>query len=55
MLEQISSDNSNIVFERISLLEDMRLEYDQRSILQAIYGNAVPLEATSVVSLLVNS
>ena len=49
MSEQVSSDNSNTIFERISLLEDMRMEYDQQSILQAIYANTVPLEVTAVV------
>lgn len=50
MLEQVSSDNSNTVFERISLLEDMRLEYEQRCILQSFHASTVPLEATAVVS-----
>lgn len=49
MLEQVSSDNSNTVLERISLLEDMRVEYDQKSIFEALYMNAVPLEATTEV------
>ena len=49
MLEQVSSDNSNTVLERISLLEDMRVEYDQSSILETLNMNAVPLESTAEV------
>lgn len=50
MLEETPSDNCNAVFERISLVQDMRLECDQRSMLQNLSTNAVLLEATSVVS-----
>lgn len=50
MLEQNSSDNSNIVFERISLLEDMKTEWDQKSIYETLHMNVIPLEATLSVS-----
>lgn len=53
MLDQIVSDNSDVFFERISLLEDMKTEYDQKSIFEKLSMDVTPLGATSVVSNLV--
>lgn len=50
MLDKISSDNINLVFDRISLLEDMKTEWDQKCIFHQYVKNAITLESSFIVS-----
>lgn len=49
-MEQIKNDNADISFERISLLEDMKSEWDQKSLYEGFCINTAPLDSTVTVS-----
>ena len=51
MLSPIESDNSSSLFERISLLEDMKMEWEQRCIYESLVMDMHPLVAVTEVCL----
>lgn len=49
-MEQLKNDNADVSFERISLLEDMKSEWEQKSLYEGFYMSTAPLDSTKVVS-----
>ena len=49
MLDNIASDSANAVFNRISLIEDMKSEWFQESVLRSLHMNVVRLDSSAMV------